>query len=74
MARPVRVEIAGGLYHVIVRGNERKSVFRDDADREWYLARLGSYRERFGFRLLAYYRGIAWEARGARTNSPPIHA
>jgi REP element-mobilizing transposase RayT len=54
MARPLRVEVAGGLYHVIVRGNERKSVFRDDADREWYLARLAWYRERFRFRLLAY--------------------
>ena len=54
MARPLRVEVAGGLYHVIVRGNERKSVSGDDADREWYLARLASYRERFGFRLLAY--------------------
>lgn len=50
----MRVEVAGGLYHVIVRGNERKSVFRDDADREWYLARLAWYRERFRFRLLAY--------------------
>lgn len=27
----------GGLYHVIVRGNERRAVFRDDADRERYL-------------------------------------
>jgi hypothetical protein len=31
MARPVRVEVAGGLYHVIVRGNERCNLFRDDA-------------------------------------------
>lgn len=44
MARQLRVEVAGGLYHVIVRGNERKSLFRDDADREWYLARVASYR------------------------------
>lgn len=32
MARPIRVEVAGGLYHVIVRGNERRNVFRDDGE------------------------------------------
>jgi hypothetical protein len=42
--RPLRVEVAGDLYHVIVHGNERESVFRDDADREWYLVGLASYR------------------------------
>jgi putative transposase len=54
MARPLRVEVAGGLYHVIVRGNERKSVFRDDADRRGYLERLAFYRGKFGFRLVGY--------------------
>jgi REP element-mobilizing transposase RayT len=54
MARPPRVEFPGALYHVIVRGNERKAVFRDDADRELYLRRLAHYRERFQFRLIAY--------------------
>jgi putative transposase len=54
MARPPRVEFPGALYHVIVRGNERKAVFRDDADREHYLMRLAHYRERFEFRLIAY--------------------
>ena len=54
MARPPRVEFPGALYHVIVRGNERKPVFRDDADRELYLRRLGHYREGFAFRLTAY--------------------
>ena len=54
MARPPRVEFPGALYHVIVRGNERKPVFRGDADRELYLLRLRHYRERFEFRLVAY--------------------
>lgn len=54
MARPLRIEFPGALYHVIVRGNERKDVFRDDADREEYLHRLAHYREKFQFRLLAY--------------------
>ncbi len=54
MARPLRIEVPGGLYHVIVRGNERKAVFRDDRDRERYLERLAHYREKFSFQLLAY--------------------
>ena len=54
MARPPRVEFPGALYHVIARGNERQAIFRDDADRELYLRRLGHYRERFEFRLIAY--------------------
>ncbi len=54
MTRPPRIEFPGALYHVIVRGNERKAVFHDDADRELYLGRLAHYRERYEFRLIAY--------------------
>ena len=54
MARPLRFEAAGVVYHVMARGNERKAVFRDHADRQTYLSRLAHYREKFGFRLLAF--------------------
>src|ERR1700693_2012986 len=54
MARPLRIDFPGALHHVIARGNERKAVFRDDADREFYLRRLAHYREKFGFRIWAY--------------------
>lgn len=54
MARPPRLEFPGGVYHVVVRGNERAAVFRDDEDREKYLERLAYYRGKFGFRLLAF--------------------
>jgi putative transposase len=47
MARVLRLEGEGAVYHVIVRGNERKAVFRDDDDRRAYLDRLAKYRERF---------------------------
>jgi len=39
---------------VIARGNERKSIYRDDGDRQWYLDRLAFYREKFSFQFLAY--------------------
>jgi REP element-mobilizing transposase RayT len=54
MARPLRVELEGGLYHVIARGNERRNVFRDDADRQRYLDRLAFYAEKYSFRVVAY--------------------
>jgi REP element-mobilizing transposase RayT len=47
MARPLRIEYAGAFYHVTSRGNERKSVFRDDADRERFLNYLQSAVERY---------------------------
>jgi len=54
MARPLRLEAEGAVYHVIARGNERKAVFRDDRDRQEYLDRLIGCRERFGVRVLAF--------------------
>lgn len=54
MPRPLRIEVPGGVYHVVVRGNERKAVFRDDEDREAYLAKLGECSERQRVRPIAY--------------------
>ncbi len=33
MARPVRIEYPGAVYHVICRGNNRQAIFRDEQDR-----------------------------------------
>ena len=41
MARPIRIEFAGAIYHVTARGNERRRVFRSAADRELFLETLG---------------------------------
>jgi REP element-mobilizing transposase RayT len=54
MARPLRVEFPGALYHVTARGNERRPIFRDDEDRRTFLATLGEGCEEFGLRLHAY--------------------
>jgi hypothetical protein len=32
MSRPLRIEYAGAVYHITSRGNEKKTVFEDDAD------------------------------------------
>ena len=49
MARPLRIEYPGAVYHVTSRGNARKAIFRDDADRNDFLATLGRVVERFGW-------------------------
>jgi hypothetical protein len=42
MARPLRVEFPGELYHVTARGNGRLAIFVDDSDRERFLVVLAS--------------------------------
>jgi REP element-mobilizing transposase RayT len=54
MARPLRVEFPGAVYHVMTRGNERKAIYRDDQDRQRFLETLGEMVERFSVRLHAY--------------------
>ena len=54
MARPLRIELVGGWYHLTVRGNERKSIFRDDRDRGRFLELLEQWVRRYAVRLHAY--------------------
>lgn len=54
MARPLRIEMAGGRYHVTARGNERRDIFKGDRDREHFLSLLAELPERFGTGLHAY--------------------
>ncbi len=43
MARPLRVEYPGAIYHIVTRGNNRGKVFKDDQDRKTYLQKLADY-------------------------------
>jgi putative transposase len=54
MARPLRIELAGGLYHVTSRGDRREAIYRDDADRIAWLDLFGDVCERFNWRCHAY--------------------
>ena len=54
MARPLRIEYDGALYHVTSRGNGRKAIFKDDSDRELILTTLGQVSERFHWLCHAY--------------------
>jgi REP-associated tyrosine transposase len=54
MARRPRVFASGLLYHVVVRGNQRRKTFRSDDDYKAYLERLEKYRAKFHVRIYAY--------------------
>ena len=54
MARPIRIEFAGVVYHVTARGNERRAIFYGDEDRQVFLTTVGEMVGRFGVRVLAY--------------------
>ena len=54
MARPLRIEFPGALYHVTSRGDKKRNIFRDDSDREKFLFILGSVVERYNWVLHAY--------------------
>ncbi len=54
MARPLRIEVAGGLYHLTARGNERRPIYRVTRDREHFLELLAELPSRFGTLLHAW--------------------
>jgi len=54
MARPLRIEFEGALYHVSSRGNAGQEIFVDDEDRHAFLEILGDAVERFGWICHAY--------------------
>lgn len=54
MARPLRIEFAGALYHVTARGNARQDIYADDNDRQTFLSLLQRAVERFGWYCHAY--------------------
>ena len=54
MARPIRIQYPGAVYHVMARGNHGQAIFQDDADRQRFLETLGEACEKTGWRIHAY--------------------
>jgi REP element-mobilizing transposase RayT len=54
MARKLRVEYEGALYHVTVRSNGGAPLFAADKDRGYLLGRIDEARERHGVRVYLY--------------------
>ena len=49
MARPLRFELSGGVYHVTSRGDGRDDIYLSEADREIWLEVFGQVCERFNW-------------------------
>jgi len=54
MARPLRIEFADALYHVMSRGNDRRAIVRDDADGQRRCEWLARTVEVYDWRLHAF--------------------
>lgn len=54
MARQLRLEFAGGLYHLTARGNAQAAIYRDDDDRHLFLDLLGREIHQQGWSCYAY--------------------
>ena len=54
MARPRRIDWPHTFYHVLSRGNERRTVFEATADFEKFLGLLGRLGERYGIQVWSY--------------------
>lgn len=48
MARPLRIELPGAIYHVMSRGNARQKIFVDDRDHQRMLEGLEQTVQRCG--------------------------
>jgi len=54
MARALRIEYPGAVYHVMARGNHRRDIFKDDPDRRRFLETLGEACGKTGWLVHAY--------------------
>jgi putative transposase len=54
MARPLRIEYPGALYHITSRGNAKAKIFLDDSDHRAFLDVLGFVVKRFNWLCHAY--------------------
>jgi REP element-mobilizing transposase RayT len=54
MPRPPRLHVEGGLYHVILRGNHRETIFHQPADRDCLAGIVAEVIDRFRMRVHAF--------------------
>lgn len=54
MARPLRIEYEGALYHVTARGNERKRIYFTQADYKKFFTYIKGAEEKYGILIHCY--------------------
>ena len=54
MPRPLRPQLAGGIYHVTSRGNRRSAIYVDDLDRRTFLTHLARVVDQYSWECFAF--------------------
>ncbi len=54
MARKLRLQYPGAIYHVMNRGDRRESIVEDDLDRKCFLETLADACEKTDWQIHAY--------------------
>jgi putative transposase len=54
MARPLRIEFAGALYHITARDNAQANIYQSDDDRQRFLSLLKTAVDRYHWQCHAY--------------------
>ena len=73
MARHLRIEYPGALYHVTARGNDRRPIFETDEDRRHLLKLLAQGIERYEVHLYAYVFLTNHYHIAVQTEHPNLH-
>ena len=71
MARKLRVEYPGAIYHVMNRGDRREAIFKDDTDRKRFMQTLGEGCQKTGWFVHAWCLMPNLEDGGLDTPQPP---
>jgi len=51
MARPLRLDYCGAVWHLTARGNDRQDIVRDDHDRQAFVDLLGRCVQKYSWIL-----------------------
>lgn len=54
VSRPLRLLMPGALYHVVARGNDKRTIYDDDGDRRQFLSFLETVVDRYQLECHAY--------------------
>jgi len=71
MARKLRVEYPGAIYHVMNRGDRREAIFKDDVDRQRFLQTLGEACAKTEWQVHALYDGKPFSSRARNAPGQP---
>ena len=61
MSRKLRIEYPGAMYHVMNRGDQREDIFRDDQDRQKFLATLGEACAKTEWQMARELERLGWD-------------